>query len=132
MCIGYNTSRKGQIDDPHNSIGKNTVRQPFKTTAGRGSSSQDLDSVFLENVLISYRVTSAKLQNSARQTFYFRPYLSPVFPACAIEVQHTNENSPTLCNDCKQTLLMSVSVHATVSGCQHSTWVSYVLTEFRF
>ena len=30
-------------------VGSNTVRQPFKTTAGRGSSSQDLDSGFLEN-----------------------------------------------------------------------------------
>ena len=30
-------------------VGSNTVRQPFKTSAGRGSSSQDLDSGFLEN-----------------------------------------------------------------------------------
>ena len=45
-------------------VGSNTVRQPFKTTAGRGSSSQDLESGFLENVFISSRVTSAKLQNS--------------------------------------------------------------------
>ena len=49
-------------------VGSNTVRQPFKTTAGRGSSSQDLDSGFLENFFISSRVTSAKLQNSAPQT----------------------------------------------------------------
>ena len=49
-------------------VGSNTVRQPFKTTAGRGSSSQDLDSGFLENFFISSRVTSAKLQNSATQT----------------------------------------------------------------
>ena len=49
-------------------VGSNTVRQPFKTTAGRGSSSQDLDSGFLENFFISSRVTSAKLQNSVPQT----------------------------------------------------------------
>ena len=49
-------------------VGSNTVRQPFKTTAGRGSSSQDLESGFLENVFISSRVTSAKLPNSAPQT----------------------------------------------------------------
>ena len=30
-------------------VGSNTVKQPFKTSAGRGSSSQDLDSGFLEN-----------------------------------------------------------------------------------
>ena len=47
-------------------VGSNTVRQPFKTTAGRGSSSQDLDSGFLENFFS--RVTPAKLQNSATQT----------------------------------------------------------------
>ena len=37
-----------------------------------------------------------------------------------------------LFNNCKQTRLMPASVHATVSGCQHSAWVFYVLTEFRF
>ena len=49
-------------------VGSSTVRQPFKTTAGRGSSSQDLDRDFLENCLISSWVTSARLQNSAPQT----------------------------------------------------------------
>ena len=44
-------------------VGSSTVKQPFKTTAGRGSSSQDLhvDMDFLENLFISSRVTSAKL-----------------------------------------------------------------------
>ena len=32
-------------------VENNTVRQPFQTTAGRGSSSEDLDSGFLENFL---------------------------------------------------------------------------------
>ena len=49
-------------------VENNTIRQPFKTTAGRGSSSQDLDSGFLENFFISSRVTLGKLQNYAPQT----------------------------------------------------------------
>ena len=49
-------------------VGSSTVRQPFKTTAGRGSSLQDLDSDFLENFFISSWVISAKSQNSALQT----------------------------------------------------------------
>ena len=49
-------------------VGSSTVKQPFKTTAGRGSSSQDSDIDFLENFFISSWVTSAKLQNSAPQT----------------------------------------------------------------
>ena len=49
-------------------VGSRTIKQSFRTTAGRGSSSQDLDSDFLENFFISSWVTSAKLQNSAPQT----------------------------------------------------------------
>ena len=36
------------------------------------------------------------------------------------------------CNDCKQTQWMPASVHATVSGSQHSAWVTHVLIGFRF
>ena len=42
-------------------VGSNTVRQPFKTTAGRGSSSQDLDSGFLENVFYFLQVNLSKV-----------------------------------------------------------------------
>ena len=35
-------------------VGRSRVRQPFKTTTGRGSSSQDLNSDFLENFFISF------------------------------------------------------------------------------
>ena len=49
-------------------VGSSTVKQPFKTTAGRGSSSQDLDIDFLDNFFISSWVASAKLQNSAPPT----------------------------------------------------------------
>ena len=49
-------------------VGSNTVKQPFKTAAGRGSSSQDLDNDLFGNFLNSSWVTSAKLQNSTLQT----------------------------------------------------------------
>ena len=35
-------------------VGRSTVRQPFKTTTRRGSSSQDLNNDFLENFFISF------------------------------------------------------------------------------
>ena len=37
---------------------------------------------------------SGGIRRSGRN--YFRPYLSIILPACAIEVQHINENSPTI------------------------------------
>ena len=53
-------------------VGSNTVRQRFKTTVGRGSSSQDLDSGFLETFLISSRVTSAKVTKLYTTNFDLR------------------------------------------------------------
>ena len=43
-------------------VRSNTVKQPLKTAAGRGSSSQHFDNGFLENVFNSTWVTSAKLK----------------------------------------------------------------------
>jgi len=42
-------------------VGRRAVRQPFKTTMGRGSSSQGLDNGFIENCFISSWVTSSKV-----------------------------------------------------------------------
>ena len=44
-------------------VGSYTVKQPFKTAAGRGSSSQDSDNGFFEIFYTSSRVTSADLEN---------------------------------------------------------------------
>ena len=56
-------------------VGSNMVRQPFKTTAGRGSSSQDLDSGFLENVFYFLRGNLSKVTKLCTTNFDVWPRL---------------------------------------------------------
>ena len=53
-------------------VGSNMVRQPFKTTAGRGSSSQDLDSGFLENVFYFLQGNLSKVTKLCTTNFDVR------------------------------------------------------------
>ena len=50
-------------------VGSNTVRQPFKTTAGRGSSLQDLDSGFLENFFYLLQCNLSKVTKLCTTNF---------------------------------------------------------------